>query len=126
MLPIEYLISWILRLLRRRRREHLETEALDWPSALGTVVDARPKVSDGGEPYKNWTLELVYAYVATGEYHSGTHLLAPESEDEVTEEADRWKERKLVVRYSPEDASRSVVLLQDQASAAITALERAP
>ena len=123
MFPIDFLISWVLRALKRWRRENLEREALDWPRALGTVVGTQPKRSEDGDSWNNWSLELTYAYAAKGEYYSGTHALPPESEDEATEVALRWRKRYLIVRYSPQDISRSIVLMHDQTAAAIVALQ---
>jgi hypothetical protein len=87
------------------------------------VIDAQPKLSSDGESWKNWSVEISYSYAAAGEYYSGTHRLPPESEDEAAEVALRWKDRNLVVRYSPRDASESVVLMHNQTPAAISALE---
>lgn len=67
-----------------------------------------------GSGWNIWSVELTYSYVAAGEYYSGAYLLPPESEGEAAELAQRWKDRKLVVRYLPEDASKSVVLMKDQ------------
>jgi hypothetical protein len=103
---------------------NLEREALDWPRALGSVVGTQTKRSDEGSSWGNWSAELTYSYAVKGEYYSGVHLLPPESEDEATEVASRWRERNLVVRYSPSDISRSVVLVHDQTAGAISALEK--
>jgi hypothetical protein len=58
-------------------------------------------------------VELIFSYVAKGEYYSGQFLLPPETEDEAAELAQRWKQRDLVVRYSPENVSKSVLLMED-------------
>jgi hypothetical protein len=121
---IELLIRWLVRLWKRQRREWLETDALDWPRTLGTVVVAQPKVTDDQNPWKQWSVELRYAYTVKGEYYSGSHDLPPESEDDAAEDAGRWKERNLVVRYSPQDIEKSVILMRDQTTAAVTELEQ--
>jgi hypothetical protein len=120
---IDTIIFWVLRVLKKWRRENLEREAEDWPRALGTVVGTQAKRSDEGESWNNWRVELTYSYSAMGEYYSGTHLLSPESEGEAAEVALRWRDRNLVVRYSPRDVSKSVVLMHDQTDAAISALK---
>jgi|SRR5580698_225900 hypothetical protein len=123
MLPIELVIQWIVRFVKNWRRQNLERQALDWPTALGTVIDAHAIRCNASESWKDWTVELSFSYVVSGEYYSGTHLLPPVSEDEAADEASRWKERKLITRFSPVDTSRSVVLMHDQTSAAIARLE---
>jgi hypothetical protein len=121
---IDTLIFWVARTLKKWRRRSLEREALDWPRTLGTVVGTQTKRSDEGDSGWNiWSVELMYSYTATSEYYSGTHLLPPESEDEAAEVALRWKDQNLVVRYSPQDVSKSVVLMHDQTAAAISVLK---
>jgi hypothetical protein len=113
---IDALIRWIVRTLKKRRRVDLERDASDWPQSAGTVIGTLAKRSDRGDSAWNvWSVELTYSYVASGEYYSGSHLLPPESEGEAEELAQRWKDRKLVVRYLPDDPSKSVVLMEDQA-----------
>lgn len=114
MFPIEYLFRAITRLVKNWWRRSLEEEALGWPRATGTVMDTRTERSEGGAPWHDWSVRLIFSYVADGEYYSGDHLLPPESQGEADEIASRWRGRSLVVRYSPNDASRSVVLLQEQ------------
>ena len=122
MFPIELIVQWLVRLVKKWRRENLERAALDWPTTLGTVTSASSKRCDAKESWKDWVVEPAFSYVVSGEYYSGTHILPPESEDEAVDAARRWNERKLVVRYSPQDVSRSVVLLHDQTSAAVSTL----
>jgi hypothetical protein len=112
---IDGLITWIFRTLKKWRRLNFERDALDWPQSVGKVISTIPKRSDGcGSAWKTWSVELTYSYVAGGEYYSGAHLLPPESEGEATELAERWKDRELVVRYLPDDPSKSIVLMEDQ------------
>jgi hypothetical protein len=112
---IDTFIFWIVRTLKKWRRQTLEREALDWPRTPGTVLKTQARSDKGGSGWNVWSVELTYSYVASGEYYSGTHPLPPESEGEAEELAQRWKDRKLVVRYFPEDPSKSVVLMEDQA-----------
>jgi hypothetical protein len=124
---IDTFVLWVVRTLKKWRRETLERDALDWPQALGTVVGTQTKRSNEGDSgWSNWSVELMYSYQATGLYYSGTHFLPPESEDEAAELALRWKDQSLVVRYFPRDNSKSVVLMHDQTAAAISALKRDP
>jgi hypothetical protein len=73
---------------------------------------------DPADSWYSWQVELMFSYIANGEYYSGQSLLPPETEDEAAEIAQRWKDRYLVVRYAPDDASRSVLLMDDQPSVA--------
>jgi hypothetical protein len=123
---IESLITWIVRMLKKRRRLNLEREALDWPRTLGSVVSTQTRSDKGNSSSNFWSVELTYSYTATGGYYSGTHLLPPESEDETAEVALRWKNKNLVVRYSPKDVSKSVVLMHEQTTASISDLKQDP
>jgi hypothetical protein len=115
--PADFLFGWIIRRQRKRRVQQLEEQARTWPMAEGTVSGCRVKrAEDPPDSWYVWQVELTFSYVANGEYYSGTSLLPPETEGEAAELARRWKDRKLLVRYFPEDASQSVVLMQDQAA----------
>ncbi|MGA8491964.1 MAG: DUF3592 domain-containing protein [Terriglobales bacterium] len=113
--PADFLLGWIIRRARKQRSQQLEAQARTWPQAQGTVSECRVKrAGDPPDRWYVWQVELTFSYVANGEYYSGTSLLPPETEGEAAELAQRWKDRKLLVRYFPEDASKSVVLMQDQ------------
>ena len=101
----------------------LERAASNWPCTFGSVIGAQLKRSDPGEPWKVWSVDLHYFYVVNGEYYSGEYSLPPDSEDEANEQANRWKERNIVVRYSPENAEESLILMCDQTDASMSALQ---
>jgi hypothetical protein len=80
----------------------------DWPSADGIVEWAQAGfVNHGTSSY--WVGELAYSYHTEGEYYAGVYHLAVSSEAEANAVVQGWKGRKVVVRYSPQDFSVSVM-----------------
>jgi Protein of unknown function (DUF3592) len=113
--PADFLLGWIIRRGRKPKIQQLEAQARTWPRAEGTVSECHVKrAEDPPDSWYVWQVELRFSYVANGEYYSGTSVLPPETEVEATELAQRWKDRKLVVRYLADYPSKSVVLMEDQ------------
>ena len=86
--------------------------AHSWPSAQGTVMGTRVKPS--GNWFQPWNAELVYSYVVKGEYYSGSSKLWSRSRRRADERVAGWKNRMIVVRYSPNNPDLSAVLKSDQ------------
>ena len=61
-----------------------------------------------------WVGNLTYTYVVNGEYYSGFHRIYARSESRAEERVARWKDRMVVVRYSPDKNDVSVLLGSDQ------------
>lgn len=112
---IDFLINWIIRVFRARRKETRLIEAKLWPTAHGRVLEGASRRADSPvDAFSTWTAELTYFYVVRGEYFSGSVLLPPESEDEVVNQIATWKDRDVLVRYCPTELSKSIFLMEDQ------------
>lgn len=61
-----------------------------------------------------WVADLIYSYVVNGEYYSGFHKIRARSERRAEEKVAGWKDRMIVVRYSPEKHELSRLLNSDQ------------
>jgi hypothetical protein len=112
--PADFLVQYIAKRWRAFRKEKLVKEARSWPQAHGIILGGRAnRVEDAQDSFSSWNAELTYSYVVDGEYYSGQGLLPRETEDEVQEQLRAWKGRKVIVRYSPIEPAKSV-LLRDQ------------
>ena len=61
-----------------------------------------------------WVADLTYSYVVNGEYYSGFHRIRTRSERRAEEKVAGWKNRMVVVRYSPSKHDLSTLLRSDQ------------
>ena len=87
--------------------------AQSWPSAQGRISRATARPA-GDRHFKPWLGEFTYTYVANGEYYSGFHGIRARSERRAEELISGWKDRMVVVRYSPKKNDISVLLKSDQ------------
>jgi hypothetical protein len=87
--------------------------AHSWPSVQGTIVNA--EVRRVTDTYINpWVANLTYTYAVNGEYYSGFHRIYARTERRAEEKVAGWKDRMVVVRYSPDKSDVSVLLRSDQ------------
>jgi hypothetical protein len=86
--------------------------AQSWPSAQGSIMSAQARST--GKSFQPWVAELVYSYVVNGEYYSGSHRIPALSESRAEKKVEGWKNRMVVVRYSPEKHDLSALLKSDQ------------
>jgi len=105
-------------LLRRsatRRNLALMEAARAWPKARAHVHSTQVKQEDRStEGWFYWQVELTYSYTVGSEYYSGRFLLPPDSEDEANEQAVRWADKDVIVRYRPDETATSVFVMEDQ------------
>jgi hypothetical protein len=88
--------------------------AQSWPSAQGTIVGTSVRPARQGGYFHPWVAEMAYSYVVDGEYYSGSHNIHARSERRAEEKVGGWKNRMVVVRYSPNKHDVSVLLKSDQ------------
>jgi hypothetical protein len=87
--------------------------AHSWPSAQGTIMSAQVRRS--ADSYiQPWVGDLIYSYVVNGEYYSGFHRIRARSERRAEEKIAGWKNRMVVVLYSPSKHDLSALLKSDQ------------
>jgi len=87
--------------------------AHSWPSAQGTIMSAQvQRTTDNA--ILPWAANLTYSYVVNGEYFSGFYRMRARSERRAEEKIAGWKDRMVVVRYSPDKPDLSVLLKSDQ------------
>jgi hypothetical protein len=87
--------------------------AHSWPSALGRILSAQ--VSRSGDPYIfPWAAKLGYTYIVNGEYYAGAYRLKARTEERAQQKVEGWKDRMVVVRYSPRQTDFSTLLTSDQ------------
>jgi len=87
--------------------------AHSWPIAQGTILSTHAQ-SDSGSSILPWTANFTYTYVVNGEYHAGLHVVRARTEQRAEEKIAGWKDRMVVVRYSPDKPDVSVLLKSDQ------------
>jgi hypothetical protein len=87
--------------------------AHSWPSAQGTIMSAQAQVS-ADSYFQRWVGNLTYTYVVNGEYYSGFHRIRARTERRAEEKIAGWKDRMVVVQYSPDKHDLSVLLRSDQ------------
>lgn len=88
-------------------------QAQSWPSSQGVVSGAAARAS-GERRFKPWIGELAYSYTVNGEYYSGFHQRRARTERRAEEFVSGWKDRMVLVRYSPTKHEISVLLKSDQ------------
>lgn len=88
-------------------------QAQSWPSTQGTI-SGTSVLRKGDRNFRPWVAELVYAYVVGGEYFSGYYRMRARSERRAEEMISGWKNRMVVVRYSPNKPEVSILLSSDQ------------
>lgn len=87
--------------------------AHSWPSAQGTIRSTQ--VSRSGDRYFHpWAAKLSYTYIVNGEYFAGEYRLKARTEERAQQKVEGWKDRMIVVRYSPEKPDLSTILTSDQ------------
>ncbi|HKI00326.1 MAG TPA: DUF3592 domain-containing protein [Candidatus Sulfotelmatobacter sp.] len=87
--------------------------AHSWPSTQGTIISAQAQVSKDSY-IGRWVGNLTYTYVVNGEYYSGLHKVRARSERGAEKKIAGWKDRMVVVRYSPDKHDLSALLKSDQ------------
>ena len=87
--------------------------AQSWPSAQGTILSTQVQ-SSSDSPILPWAANITYTYVVNGEYYSGVHRIRTRSERRAEQKIAGWKDRMVVVRYSPDNPDLSVLLKSDQ------------
>jgi len=113
--PIDFLLHPILRRHRQRKAEELQRSARTWPTAKAQVkIAVKVRADDPPDSWRRWQTELSFSYAVNGEYYSGRALLPADTEDQVAEEVQLWRDREVVVRYRPDRVSESALLVEDQ------------
>jgi len=87
--------------------------AQSWPSAQGTILGTQVQRSTDSS-IQPWVAKLTYTYIVNGEYYSGFNRFRARSERRAEEKVAGWKDRMVVVRYSPDKPDLSVLLKSDQ------------
>ncbi|HXY78486.1 MAG TPA: DUF3592 domain-containing protein [Candidatus Acidoferrales bacterium] len=87
--------------------------ANSWPSAQGTILSAQVQRGTDNNILP-WVANLTYSYIVDGEYYSGYYRMRARSERRAEEKIAGWKDRMVVVRYSPDKPGVSVLLKSDQ------------
>ncbi|MGO9087086.1 MAG: DUF3592 domain-containing protein [Terriglobales bacterium] len=87
--------------------------AHSWPSAQGTILSAQVHRSTDNNILP-WAANLTYSYIVNGEYYSGYYRMRARNERRAEEKIAGWKDRMVVVRYSPDKPDLSVLLKSDQ------------
>jgi hypothetical protein len=87
--------------------------AHSWPSAQGTIMSAQVQRATDNNILP-WVANLTYSYIVDGEYYSGYYRMRARSERRAEEKIAGWKDRMVVVRYSPNHHDLSVLLKADQ------------
>ena len=87
--------------------------AQSWPSAQGTIMAAQVQRATDNNILP-WVANLTYSYIVNGEYYSGSHRFRARSQRRAEEKIAGWKDRMVVVRYSPDKPDLSVLLKSDQ------------
>jgi hypothetical protein len=106
-------LAWVLRKLATRVNKSNQRRAEGWPSASGWVEWAAPiMVGEGRSAY--WAGEVTYSYSVGGEYYSGHFQFPVSGEDAAWKAVQGWKGRRVLIRYSPGDPSKSVLVEDEQ------------
>lgn len=108
----EFLLAWFGRRLKLWRRQRQVTLAKAWPQASGRGLGAHAEGT--GPPYATYTAQVSYFFIVDGEYYSGYVSLPADDEKNAEGLALGWKDREIIVRYSPGDVTESTLLLEDQ------------
>jgi hypothetical protein len=110
---------------RMSARRHISTsDAMGWPSAEATVTEWHPQqlallpatVASERDLWQ-WSPVIEYVFEAQGEFFAGAFCLAQwvESSEQCLLLASPWLNRKIQIRYKPEDPTRSIFLEVDGA-----------
>jgi hypothetical protein len=110
---LDWLLDWIVRAARTFRRHRIVVRAKTWPQASGRVLSAETKSKPAFQS-DLWSGEVRYDYAVDGKYYGGYASLPAEDEPHAEGLILAWKDRKIIVRYSPENPARSELLLEDQ------------
>jgi len=87
--------------------------AHSWPSAQATIRSTQV-IRSGDQYIYPWAANLTYTYIVNGEYYSGAYRLKARTEQRAQEKVEGWKDRMIVVRYSPDKPDLSTILKSDQ------------
>ena len=120
------LVAVMVWLFRRYMRARISVrDAQTWPAAEATVTQWHPQqlamLSPAGRGSHGdmwqWSAVLEYLFEAEGEFFSGAFCLAQwvESADQCEVLASPWLNRKIRIRYKPDDPGKSIFLESDGA-----------
>jgi hypothetical protein len=104
---------WILAKLQARLNQKLQVNARAWPTAPGSIEWAAPEMFGDGKSGQ-WVGKLTYSYSVRGEYYSGSFKFPASNETNAWRSVEGWKGRGVMVRYSPVDPSKSVLVMAEQ------------
>ncbi len=68
----------------------------------------------GDQYFHPWAAKLTYTYIVNGEYFAGEYRLRARTEQRAQEKVEGWKDRMIIVRYSPAKSDLSTILKSDQ------------
>jgi hypothetical protein len=125
LLTIVAIVAVIVVFIRLQKQRYISIDkAQNWPSAEATVESWHaqqlaflPSCSPKNDDISQWSAILQYVFEAQGEYFSGEFCLAQWVENKEGCEllAARWLKKKVLIRYKPEDPTKSIFLESDGA-----------
>jgi|SRR5579859_1524429 len=83
--------------------------ARHWPITYGRV-----EFGKSIDENDHWRSDIYYSYKVGDEFYSGILSLPAQNELHADEQIVEWKQKNLVVRFSPKNSAISVVRIEDQ------------
>ncbi len=110
---VEFLFVWVVSRFKAWRRHRLVIRVQNWPQASGRGLEAHAECSDDSS-HPICAAQITYVYMVNGEYFSGYVSLPADDKKHAEGLALGWKDREILVRYSPNEPTESTLLLEDQ------------
>ncbi len=110
---LKLLYTFIARRFKVWRRHKLIARAKTWPQAPGSGLEAYADCAKNSS-YAVCSAEVNYTYRVNGELFAGSVSLPADDNKHANGLALGWRNREILVRYSPSDPAESTVLLEDQ------------
>jgi hypothetical protein len=110
---LEFLYRVCVRRLRAWRRHKLVVRVQQWPQAAGNGLEGHADCSEDST-YAICSAEINYTYLVDGALFAGSVSLPADNKRHAEGIALGWRNREILVRYSPGDPTQSTLLLEDQ------------
>lgn len=110
---LKHLFTFVGRCLKAWRRQRLVVRAQHWAQVPGSALEGHADCLNDSS-YAICSAEINYTHRVDGELFAGSVSLPADDKRHAEGLALGWRNREILVRYSPDDPTTSTLLLEEQ------------